>query len=88
MKPAPHPQATGDDLIEEMLGRGDPHLPEGPVLLGEYSHEEAEACGAFHDPALDRAAEIYGLGPPYRPPERHRRELPDRRTAGEPKTRP
>lgn len=29
-----------------------------PVLLGAYSHEEAEAevCGVFHDPALDRAA--------------------------------
>ena len=27
-----------------------------PVLLGAYSHEEAEAevCGVFHDPALGR----------------------------------
>lgn len=88
MKPTPQPQPAVDELVDEMLGRGDPNLPEAPVLLGEYSAEEAEACGAFHDPALRRAAEIHGLGPPYRPRDRRSRGLPSRRTASEPQTRP
>ena len=39
-----------DRLIEEMLGGAGPPMPDEPVLLGKYSHEEAAVCGASMTP--------------------------------------
>ena len=54
-----------DRLIAEMLGGAVQPRPDEPVLLGEYSQEGAEACGAFHDPGAGSACPTgrRGAGP-------------------------
>ena len=51
-----------DRLIEEELGFAGPPRPDEPVLLGEFTAEEAEAMGAFDDEAAAGAPELRGLG--------------------------
>ncbi len=56
------------ELERELLVDGREY-PDEPVLLGEFTPEEAEEMGAFWDPAA--AAGLSGRipGRPYKPPE-------------------
>lgn len=70
-KPAQPPDpAESDQLVEEMLGGAGPPLPDTPVLLGEFTPDEAEAMGAMPDDALEDTPELAGLGKPYQAPRR------------------
>lgn len=70
-KPAPPPlPPESDQLVEEMLGTAGPPLPDTPVLLGEFTNDEAAAMGAMPDDALDDTPEIRGLGKRYQGPRR------------------
>ncbi len=53
-----------DPLVEELLGLSGEDLPDRPVLLGEFTPEEAEDMGALHDEALAGSPELRGLGRP------------------------
>ena len=82
----PLEQLSDEEVLEE-IGDTAGH-PEFPVLLGVYLLEEAEAFGAFPDPASDTVPELRNWGEPYR--LRERRSLPGsvRSTAGRAKTCP
>ena len=56
-------------LERELLGPGGRELPDQPVLLGEFTPEEAEDMGAFYDDAAAEALLGRVPGRPYRPPE-------------------